>query len=232
MGNQQLLDVNGLRLGYRTSGEPDAPAMVLLHGGGGDGSTWDAMLTEFADRWRVHALDLRGHGRSDRPGHYSVELMRDDLVGFLDGLGLDRVTLIGHSLGGVVAYLFAAAYPDRVQALVLEETPPPVPLGLNVPQRPDGPLPYDWAVRPAVIRQLNAADPSWREELPRITAPTLVIAGGSASHLPQDQIADMAARLPAGRLVTIPAGHQVHANRPAEFVAKVRAFLGTDNRIN
>ncbi|MFK3983631.1 alpha/beta fold hydrolase [Micromonospora sp. NPDC050397] len=227
MTDQHLLDVGDVRLGYRVAGDPAAPPMVLLHGGAGDGSTWHDLLTGFADGWRVYAPDLRGHGLSDQPGHYSIELMRDDLLGFLDELGLGRVTLVGHSLGGVVAYLFAATYPDRVGALVLEETPPPVPLGLSVPQRPDGPLPYDWAVRPAVIRQLNAAEPTWRAAVRRITAPTLVVAGGTTSHLPQDEIAAMANHLPAGRLVTIAAGHHIHATRPAEFAAEVRAFLRT-----
>ncbi|MGW4467706.1 alpha/beta fold hydrolase [Micromonospora sp. NPDC004704] len=227
MTDHRLLDVGNVHLGYRVIGELGSPPMVLLHGGGGDGSTWDEVSSDFADRWRVYTLDLRGHGRSDQPGRYSVELMRDDLLGFLQGLGLDRVTLVGHSLGGVVAYLFAAAHPDRVEALVLEETPPPIPLGLTMPQRPDQPVPYDWAVRPAVITQLNAPDPSWAAALSRIVAPTLVIAGGPTSHLPQEQIAAMAERLPAGRLVTIPAGHQVHATRPAQFSAEVRAFLDT-----
>ena len=222
-----MLDVGDVHLGYRVTGESGARPMVLLHGGGRDGSTWDEVLTGFTDRWRVYTPDLRGHGHSDQPGRYSVELMRDDLLGFLDGLGLDRVTLVGHSLGGVVAYLFAAAHPDRVEALVLEETPPPIALGLTMPQRPDKPLPYDWSVRPAIIAELNAPDPSWRAAVPQIVAPTLVIAGGSTSHLPQDQIAVMAAQLPAGRLVTIPAGHRVHAARPAEFAAEVRAFLRT-----
>lgn len=54
--------------------------------------------------------------------------------------------------------------------------------------------------RPAIVEQLNAPDPAWRVEIPQVNAPTLVIAGGMESHLPQDKIADMAARFPAGRL--------------------------------
>jgi 3-oxoadipate enol-lactonase len=82
-------------------------------------------------------------------------------------------------------------------------------------------------VRPAVINQLNAPDPNWWESIARISAPTLVIAGGPTSHPPQDTIAAMADQFPAGPLVTIPAGHQVHATRPAEFSTEVRTFLGT-----
>ncbi|MFD8924311.1 alpha/beta hydrolase [Streptomyces mirabilis] len=60
-----------------------------------------------ADRWYLYAPDLRGHDRSGRPGAYSFDLMREDALGLMDVLGLGRVSLVGHSLGGVVAYLLA-----------------------------------------------------------------------------------------------------------------------------
>ncbi|WP_369679704.1 alpha/beta fold hydrolase [Streptomyces mirabilis] len=66
-------------------------------------STWDEIAGCLADRWCLYAPDLRGHGRNSRPGAYSVELMRDDVLGIMDVLGPDRVSLVGHSLGGVVA---------------------------------------------------------------------------------------------------------------------------------
>ncbi len=84
---------------------------------------------------------------------------------------------------------------------------------------------FDWVARPAIVEQLNAPDPAWWAEIPQVDAPTLVIAGGMDSHLPQDKIADMAARFPAGRLATIPVGHRVHTVQPAGFGEVVRAFL-------
>lgn len=89
--------------GCHVSGAADAPALVLLHGLGDDASTWDVVGAEFARHFRVLAIDQRGHGLSDRPGAYSFELMRDDVLGVLDQLGLDRVNLLGHSMGGTVA---------------------------------------------------------------------------------------------------------------------------------
>jgi len=219
------ITVDGVRLACHARGPVDAPALVLLHGLGGQASTWDIVAAEFARSHRVLAIDLRGHGDSDRPGVYSFELMRDDVLGVLDRLGLDRVSLLGHSMGGTVAYLIAQQEPGRIGRLILEDTPPPFPMGRIAGERPDGPLPFDWAVVPAIYAQLNDPDPAWWDRLTDITAPTLVIAGGPASHVPQDKLAEAAARLPHGTLQVIPAGHEIHANRPAEFTAAVLAFL-------
>jgi 3-oxoadipate enol-lactonase len=73
--------------------------------------------------------------------------------------------------------------------------------------------------------QRNHPDPAWLERLADITAPTLVVAGGATSHLPQDQVAELASRIPAAQLITVDAGHEIHATRPEEFVAAVTAFL-------
>ena len=199
--------------------------MVLLHALGEDARTWDGVAAEFAGRYRVLAIDLRGHGASDWPGVYSFELMRDDVLGVLDQLGLGAVTLVGHSMGGTVAYLIAEEQPSRVGALVLEDTPPPVPRDRAVPERPEGPLPFDWAVVPAVVTQLNDPDPAWWDRLTSITAPTLIIGGGPGSHIPQDRLADAAARMPHATMETIPAGHHVHTAQPAAFAATVMEFL-------
>jgi pimeloyl-ACP methyl ester carboxylesterase len=224
-GSQYCIVATDVVLSYRTVGDPGARPMVLLHGSGSGGSTWSATAEAFADRWRVYTPDLRGYGNSSWPGEYSLEVMRDDVLAFIDKLGLEHVVVIGHSMGAVIAYLAAERLPHRIDALVLEEPPPPVPLDLPAPQHPAGPSTHDPAVRDAIVAQLNAPDPSWRTKLTAITAPTLLIAGGQQSHLPQAGLAEMAARLPAGQLVTIPAGHGVHATRPADFQRAVRDFL-------
>ncbi|GIJ80017.1 Pimeloyl-ACP methyl ester carboxylesterase [Micromonospora phaseoli] len=218
------------RLAYRTvEGGPDTagePPMVLLHGGGGDGTTWDALAPTLAQRRTVHLPDLRGMGRSDRVGPYSLAVLRDDLLALLDRWELDRVVLVGHSLGGVAALLATQAAPQRVAALVLEECPPPVPLGFTIPTGlPDSAPYYDREIRPSVLAELNAPDPARWETLATIPVPTLVLAGGPTSHLPQEAMARMADRIPAGRLVTIPTGHHIHPNASAAFVTAVESFL-------
>ena len=212
-------------MAYRVWGDPAAPPLLLLRGLGSDGPTWEGTAPAFADMWRVYAPDLRGHGRSSRPGAYSCELMRDDVLGFMDALGLGRASCVGHSLGALVAYLVARHSPARVGRLVLEEMPPPVPLGLPEPKRPEESVPFDWDVRPAIVGQLNAPDADWWEGIPKIGTPTLVVAGGHQSHLPQDRIAEMAARFPKGHLLTIPVGHQVHGVLPLDFGEVARSFL-------
>lgn len=181
---------------------------------------------------RVYAPDLRGHGGSDRPGEYAFEAMRDDVMAFLDALGLDRAVLAGHSMGAVVAYLVAAEPSARPAALVLEEPVPPDPEvpPRVVPSGPQGDETCDWRVIAAVNRWRNDPDPAWWDLLAGITCPTLVLAGGAGSHVPQDGIAAVAARVPGARLVTVEAGHLVHRERPADFLAELRSFLPAPRR--
>ncbi|HTF12502.1 MAG TPA: alpha/beta hydrolase, partial [Asanoa sp.] len=80
-------------------------------------------------------------------------------------------------------------------------------------------------IRPAVLGALNAPDPQWWDDLAGIPVPVLVLAGGPESFLPQDAMARMAARIPAGELATIAAGHLVHPNEPDAFADAVETFL-------
>ncbi len=199
--------------------------MVLLHALGEQSSSWDDVRTEFETDFRVVAIDLRGHGDSDWPGTYSFQLMADDVIGVLDQLDLERVTLVGHSLGGLVAYLVAEQQPSRIDRLVVEDAPPPYPRDRPLPDRPDGPLPFDWEVLLAVNSECISPDPAFWDQLGDITAPTLLIAGGPSSHIPLEKLEETAARIPACSMVTVPAGHHIHITRPAEFSAALWTFL-------
>ncbi|HZC26172.1 MAG TPA: alpha/beta fold hydrolase [Actinopolymorphaceae bacterium] len=225
MDDSLAIDVGEVSLSYRVAGNPDAPPMVLLHGLTSDASSWDAVLPYLASRWRLYCPTLRGHGSSGWPGTYSFPVMKQDLLGFLDGLGLGRVTLVGHSMGGVVAYQFAEDHPDHVEALVLEETPPPLPQQRPVPERPPGELSYDWLARLALVGQVNRPDPTWWDRLTEITAPTLVVGGGPESPFSQEEMAAVAERIPTARMVSVPVGHGVHKTDPAEFASAVQEFL-------
>lgn len=215
-----------VRLAYEVSGPPDAPAMVLLHALGEGRTTWAPVMARFAEHFRVFAVDLRGHGDSDWPGRYSFQLMRDDVVDALGELGLRQVALVGHSMGGAVAYLVAMHRPDLVGCLVVEDAPPPYRRDRPVPARPEvQPQDFDWPVVPAIVSQVNEGDPVAWEGLGAIIAPTLVVGGGPDSHIPQDRLAAVAARIPSCELVTIPVGHHVHSARPEEFAELVLGWL-------
>ncbi|MGW7385018.1 alpha/beta fold hydrolase [Streptomyces sp. NPDC054794] len=225
MADHHAIDVGGVQLAYQVSGPPHAPPLVMLHALGEDATDWDIVTPVLARSRRVYALDLRGHGRSDWPGEYSLQLMRDDVLGFLDALALDRVDLVGHSLGGIVAYLLAEDHPQRVGRLVLEDVPIPRPRGRTTPTRPDGKLTFDWEMVLAVRQQVDTPDAGWLERLSNITAKTLVVAGGPRSHVPQEGIVELARRIPHGQAVTIPAGHLIHKAEPMEFTKAVLTFL-------
>ncbi|MDJ0460158.1 alpha/beta hydrolase [Streptomyces sp. H27-C3] len=216
---------NGLRMAYRTWGDQAAPPVVLLHGRSANSARWAHIARELAAIRRVYAIDLRGHGASDWPGSYGYAQMRDDVRAFLDALGLDRVDLVGHSMGGAVAALVAQAYPERVGRLVMEE-PPPFPADPRRPDpvRTDEVLDYDWGVVVETDAQYNDPDPAWVDDLAKITAPALLIAGGAGSFMPQDRLARMAERIPGCRFVTIEAGHLIHQREPVAYLAELRTF--------
>ncbi|MBC9727969.1 alpha/beta fold hydrolase [Streptomyces sp. TRM68367] len=224
----RTVKANGITLAYRAWGPEDAPPVVLLHARGADGADWAGIAPALAaGPRRVYAPDLRGHGRSEWPGDYGYETLRDDVLGFLAALGIDRADLVGHSLGGIVACLLAQHRPEALRRLVLEDVPAPFPLDPPRPlaARPEGHLPYDWAMVLATDEQRNAPDPAWWEGMLRITVPTLLIGGGPSSPLPQEHITALAGRLPDARLVSVDAGHLVHEARPREFLAAVGPFL-------
>lgn len=204
---------------------PNGPAVVLLHGTGATAEDWDLVAAGLSDRRTVLAVDLRGHGRSDWPGTYSIQLLAQDVSAMLDRLDAGPVDLVGHSLGGLVACKVAAAAPRQVHRLVLEDVGLPHPRPASTPARPAGPLPFDWAVVEQVRPEIDDPDPSWADVVSQIQAPTLVIAGGPSSFVPQQHIAELVERIGTGRLVTIDSGHLVHQSQPDEFIEQLRAFL-------
>jgi pimeloyl-ACP methyl ester carboxylesterase len=100
--------------------EGDGPVLLLIHGIGGDWTTWDPVLAPLADAYRVIAVDLPGHGGSAKgAGDYSLGGLANVLRDLTGALQIPRATLIGHSLGGGVAMQFSYQYPERTERLVL-----------------------------------------------------------------------------------------------------------------
>jgi pimeloyl-ACP methyl ester carboxylesterase len=109
-----------LRLHYLDWGNPEAPLLVIQHGGRDHCRSFDRVAEELRHDWHVITPDLRGHGDSDwsPDGDYSLTAFVYDFAQLIHTLGADRVTLIGHSLGGNVLARFAGLYPDRVERMV------------------------------------------------------------------------------------------------------------------
>lgn len=111
--------VGSRRLRVVEWGEASRPALLLLHGIRDHARSWDWVAAALADRFRIVAPDLRGHGDSDwvDPAAYTLAAFVLDVADVVAALRLDRFVLVGHSFGGVVGLRYAAAFPDRVSAL-------------------------------------------------------------------------------------------------------------------
>ena len=121
-----FFDVAGLRLHVRDTGPRDAPSVIMLHGLGSSLHTWEPWAQALSDRYRVIRYDLPGFGLTgadqtgaDQTGDYTDARGEAVLVALMDRLGVQKASLIGNSMGGKLAWQFAADHPDRVDKLVL-----------------------------------------------------------------------------------------------------------------
>jgi pimeloyl-ACP methyl ester carboxylesterase len=114
----EYLTIHGHRRAFVKVGS--GPALLLLHGLGADHTTWDPVIDQLARRYTVIAPDLLGHGQSAKPrADYTLGGYANGMRDLLTVLGIERVTLVGHSFGGGVAMQFAYQFPERTERLVL-----------------------------------------------------------------------------------------------------------------
>src|SRR6201996_7038801 len=110
--------IHGYKRAFRIAGS--GPAILLIHGIGDNSTTWNTVQAKLAQRFTVIAPDLLGHGKSDKPrADYSVAAYANGMRDLLSVLDIERVTIIGHSLGGGVAMQFAYQFPHLVERLIL-----------------------------------------------------------------------------------------------------------------
>ena len=135
---EQTVAARGLRFHYVEWGEPDASPIVLLHGLSAMCRIWDHLAGVLHDRYRLIALDQRGHGGTSWPAEpeYSTDDYVGDLEAMVDAWGLERFSLIGLSMGGMNAMAYAARHPKRVTRLVVVDIRP----AFNVEKRPTAKL--------------------------------------------------------------------------------------------
>ena len=120
----QNIATNGTTIYVRIGGK--GPPVVLLHGFADTGDMWPPLATVLAKDHRVIVPDLRGIGLSSKPeGGYEKKNQARDIAGVLDALKIDKIDLVAHDIGNMVAYAFCAQYPVRVKKLVLMDAPLP-----------------------------------------------------------------------------------------------------------
>jgi len=120
----QNIQTDGAKLHVRVGGQ--GPAVVLLHGFGDTGDMWAPLAANLARDHTVVVPDLRGMGLSSRPpGGYDKRTQAADIRSVLTTLGLDRAAVVGHDIGTMVAYAYAARYPDKTEKLVVMDAPVP-----------------------------------------------------------------------------------------------------------
>lgn len=117
------IDVNGVRIHYTRTGG-DKPQFVLAHGFSDDGLCWTPVAEELQVDYDVVMVDARGHGRSAAPDDgYDPRTQAQDLLGVIEGLGLSKPFVLGHSMGAVTTLMLAAMQPDIPRAILLEDPP-------------------------------------------------------------------------------------------------------------
>ena len=128
MLRDQTITLHGSRFHYTEQGDPAAPAIVMLHGVTGHARTWDAEAAALASRYRVIALDQRGHGDSDAPPDtdYTIAALAADFAAFVDALSLPRFSIVALSLGGRVSIQYGGTHPGRVDRHVIVDIGPDI----------------------------------------------------------------------------------------------------------
>jgi esterase len=111
-----------MKLFYRQSGQGEP--LIILHGLFGSSDNWFTLAKTFAERFTVYLIDQRNHGQSPHSEEFDYKFLAEDLLEFINDHNLDKVNIIGHSMGGKTAMNFAVKYPERVKKLIVVDIVP------------------------------------------------------------------------------------------------------------
>lgn len=222
-----------IQLHYTEQGQ--GQSIILLHGNGEDSSYFEHQIRRFSGKYRVIAIDTRGHGQSPRGNMpFTIKQFAEDLHDFMVSMGIAKAILLGFSDGGNIALTFALKYPEKVEKLIVN--------GANL--FPSGVKPlYQWPIeigyriaksfskksekakKNAEMLGLMVNEPHIEpSELAQLTMPVLVIAGT------KDMIKESHTKLiynsfPNAQLVILDGDHFIANRRPEAFNAAVEKFL-------
>jgi 3-oxoadipate enol-lactonase len=247
------MSVNGIDLYYEDTAPDggDEPALVFLHGAGGNHISWWQQVPTFRRAYRCLSIDHRGFGRSlDEAGEGAARFV-DDLEAFIDSLGLDRVFLVAQSMGGRSALGYACRHSERVRALVMADTwgffdwPEQQARARELAPATTTPLVHRALAEayqvenPAMTflyRQIQALNPPrdagglmggpTLDVVRAMSVPTLCLVGTDDGVTPPVLIKALADVLPDAEYVEVPsAGHSVYFEMPGRFNELVGDFL-------
>jgi pimeloyl-ACP methyl ester carboxylesterase len=247
-----FIQIGDHRIFYNDTGKGEA--VVFLHNGFYSTATWDCVRARFAERFRVLDYDRFGYGKSDHFGNDNldgdiVEHSVDELKGFVDGLGLKCICLVGHCLGGAVALLFASRYQERVRRVavssvgfwggagsLIQTDMTFVPFG-SIEQRlrrqmasmhGEDYVERLWSILSGDRKSYIMSDSyDIRPEVQRVRRPLLLINGDRDFYFEADHPVSVFKKMrrTASLWIVPSCGHDVHMEKPDDFVRNVTAFL-------
>ena len=208
------------------------PAVVLIHGFGNTGDMWSPMAAELAKDHSVVVPDLRGMGLSSHPaGGYDKWTQAGDIRAVLNKLGIDRADIVAHDIGTMVAYAYAARYPDKTSRLVVMDSPIP-----GDPSKIDEATRRHYAAiyaRPGAMRAAFAQflaiaqkdeDDNLKAKETKLTMPVLAI-GAEKAFGANVAIVMRNAAINVQELIVPNAGHWLMEEAPTVTIAAVQDFL-------
>lgn len=224
-----------MTLYYREKGNREP--FILLHGNGEDNEYFKHQIDYFSDRYRVIALDTRGHGKSPRGTKpFTIEQFSCDLYDFMISRKILNAIILGFSDGANIAMKFAINYPDKVKALILNggnlnpkgvkrTTQIPIEIGYKIARR--FALKSSDAKKSAEMLGLMVNEPNIEPtELSKITVPTLVICGKN-DMIKESHTKEIAEHIPNAKLSIIKGNHFIANKRYVAFNKEVESFLRT-----
>lgn len=222
-----------IKLYYKEQGTGEP--MILLHGNGENGDYFEHQIPCFSKKYRVIAVDTRGHGKSERGSKpFTIGQFAEDLHDFMDLHQIEKAIILGFSDGGNIALKFAVKYGERVEALIVDGANLD-PGGVKISVQ----LPVELGYR--LVRFLTRKSPKYKKkaellglmvndpfikvsDLQKIAAPTLVLAG-TKDMIKEKHTRLIAENIPGAELAIISGTHFIARDNSGEFNNKVYKFL-------
>jgi pimeloyl-ACP methyl ester carboxylesterase len=243
---------------YSNEGDSESAPVILIHGAGGTHLHWPAQIRRLRG-YRLYAVDLPGHGKSEGRGNQTIESYCQSLIQWMDNIRIFRGVIVGHSMGGAIALNMALQYPDRVVALGLVGSGARLQVTPSIIENSSSSTTFTIAVKDIMDRAFSPlSDPRLRElaaqkmetirpsvlhgdfqacnnfdrmeSIRKIRVPTLVICGQDDQLTPVRYSQFLANQIPRAQLrILAQAGHMVMLEQPQAVANELSAFLSTLN---